>query len=173
MATRKRFLWYPIRRGKTRGQTGPPDTYSFMRPEVWGKKVAQNATFNLFFLGLDWPWVGEFVGFILIFTCFPTQQHLVNRKHSIHAQSSTTLAENIITIWFSHYRPKWCYITGRSGKKQIGAHLRSTWYVAPGAKQGFSRTNLYMPVPERVLNKLEKKKRFHHTLLRTFLMQHA
>ena len=24
---------------------------------------------------------GEFVGFIIIFTCFPTQQNLVNRKH--------------------------------------------------------------------------------------------
>ena len=29
-----------------------------------GKKVAPNATFNLFFLGWGWPWVGEFVGFI-------------------------------------------------------------------------------------------------------------
>ena len=30
---------------------------------LW-KKVAQNATFNLFFLGLGSPWVGElFVGF--------------------------------------------------------------------------------------------------------------
>ena len=34
--------------------------------------------FNLIFLGLGWPWVGEFVGFV-IFTCFPTQQNLVNR----------------------------------------------------------------------------------------------
>ena len=42
--------------------------------------MAQNATFNLFFLGLGWPWVGEFVGFILIFTCFPTQHNLVNRN---------------------------------------------------------------------------------------------
>ena len=34
-----------------------------------GKKVAQRPLFNLiFFLGWGWPWVGEFVGFIIIFT---------------------------------------------------------------------------------------------------------
>ena len=33
------------------------------------------------FLGLGWPWVGEFVGFIILFICFPTQHNLVNRKH--------------------------------------------------------------------------------------------
>ena len=37
-------------------------------------KSGPNATVNLFFLGLSWPWVGEFVGFI-IFICFPTQQN--------------------------------------------------------------------------------------------------
>ena len=31
--------------------------------------------FHLFFLGLDWPWVGEFVGFIVILYVFPTQQN--------------------------------------------------------------------------------------------------
>ena len=40
-------------------------------------KRGHNATFNLFFLGLGWPWVGEFVGFIIIFSCFPTHQNLV------------------------------------------------------------------------------------------------
>ena len=40
-----------------------------------------NATSNLIFVGLGWPWVGEFVGFIIIFICFPTQQYLVYRKH--------------------------------------------------------------------------------------------
>ena len=39
--------------------------------------------FNLFFLGLSWPWVGEFDGFIVILICFPTQHNLVNRKHRI------------------------------------------------------------------------------------------
>ena len=40
-----------------------------------------SATFNLFFLWFGWLWVGEFVGFMIIFTCFPTQQNLVYRKH--------------------------------------------------------------------------------------------
>ena len=44
-------------------------------------KSGPNATFNLFFLGLGWPWVGEFVGFKKIFRCFPTQHTLVDRKH--------------------------------------------------------------------------------------------
>ena len=46
-------------------------------------KSGRNATFNPFFLGLGWPWVGEFVGFIVIFKYFPTQQNLVNRKHPL------------------------------------------------------------------------------------------
>ena len=44
-------------------------------------KSGPNGTFNLIFLGLGWPWVGEFVGFILISICFPTQPNLVHRKH--------------------------------------------------------------------------------------------
>ena len=36
-------------------------------------KNGPNATFNLIFLGLGWPWVGELVGFIIILVCFPTQ----------------------------------------------------------------------------------------------------
>ena len=48
---------------------------------LWGKS-GQNATFNLIILGLGRSWVGEFVAFsIIIFIGFPTQQHLVNRKH--------------------------------------------------------------------------------------------
>ena len=39
--------------------------------------------FNLIFLGLGWLSVGEIVGFIMRFACFPTQQNLVNRKHPI------------------------------------------------------------------------------------------
>ena len=46
-------------------------------------KSGRNATFNVIFHGLGWPWVGEFVGFIILFTYFPTQQNLVNRKHPI------------------------------------------------------------------------------------------
>ena len=44
-------------------------------------KSGPTATFNLIFLGLRWPWVGEFVGFFIIYIGFPTQQNLVNRKH--------------------------------------------------------------------------------------------
>ena len=49
-----------------------------------GKSVPKCHFLNLVFLGLGWPWVGEFVGFILIFRCFPTQHNLVNRKHPIY-----------------------------------------------------------------------------------------
>ena len=46
-------------------------------------KSGPNATFNLISLGLGWPWVGEFVGLIIIFTGFPTQQNMVDREHPI------------------------------------------------------------------------------------------
>ena len=37
-------------------------------------KSGPNATLNLFFLGLGWRWVGESVGFILLFMFFnPTE----------------------------------------------------------------------------------------------------
>ena len=39
--------------------------------------MAQMPLLTSFFLGLGWPWVGEFDGFIIIVTCFPTQQNLV------------------------------------------------------------------------------------------------
>ena len=48
---------------------------------LWEKR-GPNATFNLVFLGLGWPWVGEIRRFgKIIFPCFPTQQNLVNRKY--------------------------------------------------------------------------------------------
>ena len=37
-----------------------------------------------FFLGLGWPWVGEFVGFMMTFICFPTQQHWYIANVLIH-----------------------------------------------------------------------------------------
>ena len=49
---------------------------------LW-EKVAQAPLLNLIFLGLGWPWVGEFVGFMTIFTCFPTYiiWYTKNRNH--------------------------------------------------------------------------------------------
>ena len=44
-------------------------------------KSGPNATLNLFFLGLGWPWVGEFVGFIIVFDMFNVGQNVVCRKH--------------------------------------------------------------------------------------------
>ena len=37
-------------------------------------KSGPDATFDLFFLGLGWPWVGEFVGFTMILIRFPTNR---------------------------------------------------------------------------------------------------
>ena len=40
-----------------------------------------NATSNLMLLGLGWPWVGEFAGFIIIFTYFQLKHNLGDRQH--------------------------------------------------------------------------------------------
>ena len=48
-----------------------------------GKSGPNVTLINLFFLGLEWPWVGEFVVLIIMFICFPTQHNLVNRKRPI------------------------------------------------------------------------------------------
>ena len=50
-----------------------PWFYSTFRKNP-NKKVPQVWALCLF-LGLGWPWVGEFVGFIIIFLCFPTQNN--------------------------------------------------------------------------------------------------
>ena len=59
-------------------------------------KSGPNATFNLIFRGLGWPWVGEFVGFIIVFTYifFLTQHNLVNRKHPINHHSGPYYNDN-------------------------------------------------------------------------------
>ena len=53
---------------------------------LW-EKVTQMPLLTYYFLRLGWPWVGEFVGFMIIVTCFPTQQNLVYRKHPIAVPS--------------------------------------------------------------------------------------
>ena len=49
------------------------------------EKVVQTPLFNLIFLGVGWPWVGEFDGFIILLVCFPTEQNLVYRRHPINS----------------------------------------------------------------------------------------
>ena len=51
--------------------------------------------FNLIFLALRWPWVREFVGFIRMHICFPTQQKKVIRKHPININSIVGLVPTI------------------------------------------------------------------------------
>ena len=53
---------------------------------AFGGKSGPRATFNLFFLGLGGPWVGEFVGFMIILICFPTHQNLVNRNTLVNCK---------------------------------------------------------------------------------------
>ena len=45
------------------------------------KNICCGKKWSLFFLGLGWPWVGEFDSFIITFVLFPTLQNSVNRKH--------------------------------------------------------------------------------------------
>ena len=57
------------------------------------EKVAQMPLLTYFFPGWIGRRFGGFVGFIIILPCFPTQHHLVNRKHPtrksfVNAESS-------------------------------------------------------------------------------------
>ena len=58
------------------------------------------ATFNLVFIGLGWPWVGELVCFIIvfIFTCFPTRHDQVNRKTPQEPVFSINLSVDEVTV---------------------------------------------------------------------------
>ena len=69
-------------------------------------KSGSNATFNNFLIGLGWPWVGAFVGFITIITCFPTQHNLINRKHP-----ATVVAIYLGYVRDMVYRAKLNYIS--------------------------------------------------------------
>ena len=69
-------------------------------------KSGPNATFNLIFPGLGWPWVGEFDGFIIIFTCFPTIQNLVYRKQPyLHSILGLDFYVNIPPQWHRRDMP--------------------------------------------------------------------
>ena len=71
---------------------------------LW-EKSGPNATFNLIFLGLGCPWVGDFVGFIKIFKCihvFQPNRILVNRQHSnVHCNCVFML---LYPIFFGYQR---------------------------------------------------------------------
>ena len=54
-----------------------------------------NATFNLFFLGLGRPWVGEFVGFTIIFPSFPALNTKKNGESQTPQYFRTEWIENI------------------------------------------------------------------------------
>ena len=56
----------------------PPHEKSFCCGKKWPKFHVFFSSY--FFLGLGWPWVGEFVGFIIVIS-FPTHHNLVNRMH--------------------------------------------------------------------------------------------
>ena len=71
------------------------------------EKVAQMPTFNLFFLVLGWPWVGEFVGFIIKFICFPTSTEFwcITKHPNIFPELDlyyyTDPAQNLTTVgWY-------------------------------------------------------------------------
>ena len=61
-------------------------------------KSGPNANFNLVFLGLGWPWVGEFDGFMIIFTCFPTHHNLINNRKHPNNISNTTFYLYLLSI---------------------------------------------------------------------------
>ena len=63
-------------------------SYTWKHSQPTKKKIAAEKKWPkchflyLFFFGLRWPWVGEFVSFIMVTLCFPTQHNLVYyRKH--------------------------------------------------------------------------------------------
>ena len=80
---------------------------------LW-EKSGLSATFDLIFLGLGWPWVVEFVGFIVIFICFPTQQSLVHRRHPYD-------------FWN-------CYISGNAFLRACRTYNRSPIFSADGTR---------------------------------------
>ena len=89
--------------------------------------MAQNTTFNLIFLGLGWPWVREFDGFVIIFTGirFPTQPNLVYQG-----------------IWqtsYSHWKETWSMENRPRGVWHIPSHTAPGISFVPGTAQYVGR----------------------------------
>ena len=57
-----------------------------------------NAPFIPIFLGLGWPWVGELVGFVVRFICFPAQHNLVNRKHPTNLVAVVAPSVSVVAV---------------------------------------------------------------------------
>ena len=71
-----------------------------------GKKSGPNATFDAILQGLGWPWVfGEFVGFITIFTCFPTQQNFGTSQNTLLLMCDQCIVRCTININFNALIP--------------------------------------------------------------------
>ena len=61
-----------------------------------GKNVAQMPLLNLIFLGLGWPWVGEFVGFIKYLHAFQPNIIWYIAKHPITKKNNNTVLWDIL-----------------------------------------------------------------------------
>ena len=112
-------------------------------------KSGPNATF-LIFLGVGWPWVGEFVGFMIILTRLPTQHNLVNCKHPIAVQNGRYQVLKAET-------PNGPYISVQKGRRHTGvAHpyrILETQHILPAI--GTFEDMFYLCEPQR------KKKIIH------------
>ena len=72
------------------------------------KKWPKRHFLTYFFLGLGWPWVGEFVGFIIMFIMFSKRAEvgktedtlILTYKYSIYRD--TLMTRNIMTIFIQH-----------------------------------------------------------------------
>ena len=68
-------------------------------------KSGPNATFNLIFLGLGWPWVGNLVGFITTFICYPIQQDFIAKTFILTSLCAEcwvigTILLNVLLDWY-------------------------------------------------------------------------
>ena len=74
-------------------------------------KSGPNATFNLIFPELGWPWVGELVSFIIlvIFVCFPAPQFLKSRTPYLVLYAERCKCCDVIKFINSVVRPMFIF----------------------------------------------------------------
>ena len=105
------------------GQSGPNATLKPIKVVLLG------------WLGLAWPWVGEFVGFTIIFVCLLTHPNLVHRKHPVNFRlifTSITLARNIILVRYSNQSSNEYYIPGQVRRYTVHDILKSVQSAKTG-----------------------------------------